>query len=137
VDFSALTANVIGFGTNGSRYPNLEYHNPTRTYAVFEYIVDGTKHYLAVNRGYGYCGDVDEETFSWLVDNCAVEQVQEVYDGGSFPDYHPVPKSYWPVRAIWFGKVKDREKHAGRNRAVQTVDITNRKVRRRDFALET
>jgi len=132
VDHWDLIANVISFGPNGVHSTNPEFHTPERLYAVFEYEVSGTKHYLAINRGYGYCGDLDEEAFAWLMGNCSIDQVVENYDGGHFPGSHPIPKARLPERAIWFGSVKDQEKHDGLKVEVKRVNITQQKIRRRD-----
>jgi hypothetical protein len=132
VDHWDLIANVISFGPNGVQPPNPEFHTSQRLYAVLEYEIGGRKHYLAINRGYGYCGDLDEEAFAWLSENCSIEQIHENYDGGHFPAYHPVPKDRLPHRAIWFGAVKDQKKHEGLKVMVQRVDITQQKIRQRD-----
>jgi hypothetical protein len=129
VDHWDLISNVISFGVGP---PDPEFHTPQRLYAVFEYEISGTKHRLAVNRGYGYCGDLDEEAFAWLSENCSIEQIHENYGGGCFPSYHPVPKHRLPRRAIWFGPVKDQEMHEALKVIVPRVDITKRKIRKRD-----
>src|SRR5262249_22640959 len=100
VDHWDLIANVILF--KGLKPPNPEFHRQQRLYAVFEYEVSGRKHYLAINRGYGYCGDLDAEAFAWLMENCSIEHIHEGYKGGQFPAYHPIPKDRVADRAIWF-----------------------------------
>jgi hypothetical protein len=132
VDHWDLIANVISFSLNGAQPPDPEFHTPQRLYAVFEYEISGKKHYLAINRGYGYCGDLDEAAFVWLLENCVIEHIHENYDGGHFPAYHPVPKDRLSHRAIWFGPVKDQEKHEGLKVMVERVDIAQQKIRRRD-----
>ncbi len=127
VDHWDLIGNVIPFPLGSP-----ELHAPQRLYAVFEYEINGKNHYLAIDRSYGYCGDLDDEAYAWLHDNCFIEQIVENYDGGYFPSYHPVPKNRLPHRAIWFGAVKDPKAHEALRVIVQRVDITQRKIRRRD-----
>jgi hypothetical protein len=132
VDHWDLISNTLAFGPQGLTSPDPELHNPGRLYAVFEYEIGAAKRYLAMDRGYGYCGDLDEDAFSWLCENCIIETVHERYEGGHFPSYHPVPLQCLPSRAIWFGGVRDRGKHDAIKVAVPQVDITRRKVRRKD-----
>jgi hypothetical protein len=131
VDHWDLIANVVSL-EDLLQPPNPEFHTPQRLYAVFEYEVSGRKHYLAIDRGYGYCGDLDEEAFAWLIENCSIKHIHEGYKGGQFPAYHPIPKDRLADRATWFGPVIDQEKHEGLKVAVERVDITQRKSRRRD-----
>jgi hypothetical protein len=132
VDHWDLIANVVTLDPNGPRYPTPERHWPGRLYAVFEFMVSQRKHYLAIDRGYGYCGDLDEEAFNWLMENCSILHFDENYDGGLFPEYHPIPKNRLAERAVWFGAVKDQEKHESLKVTVKQVDITHRKIRRQD-----
>lgn len=132
VDHWDLIANRVSIGSNGLMPPDPEWHFPGRLYAVLEYDVNGRKHYLTLDRGYGYCGDVDEKAFTWLFENCTIENAEENYVGGQFPAYHPIPKGRPADRAIWFGAVKNQDKHASLKVTVPRVDITRRKIRRKD-----
>jgi hypothetical protein len=132
VDHWDLIANVVSLGPKGFRSPDPELSTPKRLYAVLEYDISGRKHYLALNRGYGYCGDLDEEAFAWLLENCIIEQIHENYEGGQFPAYHPVPKNCKARRAIWLGAVRNPNKHAAMRASVRCVDITREKIRRSD-----
>jgi hypothetical protein len=132
VDHWDLVTNNVSAGPNGLMPPDPECHCPGRLYAAFEYEASGRKHYLAVDRGYGYCGDLDESAFAWLCENCTIENLSENYSGGYFPAYHPVPNGRLANRAVWFGGVKDPDRHAALKVTVPPVDITRRKVRRRD-----
>lgn len=132
VDHWDLTANTITLDPNGPKYPNPEFHWPTRLYVVLEFVIGRRKYYLAIDRGYGYCGDLDEEVFNWLMENCSIVQIEEKYVGGLFPAYHPVPRRYLSERAIWFGAVKDQGKHESLKVRVEPVDITHRKIRRQE-----
>ncbi|HTU18959.1 MAG TPA: hypothetical protein VMG10_12940 [Gemmataceae bacterium] len=129
MDHWDLIADTITLDPNGPLRPKPELNWPSRLYVVFEFADNRRKHYLALDRGYGYCGDLDEEAFAWLMENCSIEQVFEDYIGGQFPAYHPVPKDCLRARAIWFGAVKDQQKHEGLKVTVQRVDITHRKIR--------
>jgi len=132
VDHWDLIVNNLAIGPNGIVTPDPEWHNPGRLYVALEYNVDGRKHHLALDRSYGYCGDLDEEAFAWLCENCMIENAHENYDGGHCPAYHPIPKGRLADRAIWFGAVKDPGRHASLKATVPRVDITRRKIRRRD-----
>lgn len=125
VDHWDLIANVISLGRP-------ELHSPDRVYAVFEYNIGESKHFLAVDRSYIYCGDLDEEVVDWLRENCEVIQEVENYSGGHFPDYHPVPKSRCADKATWFGPVKDRAQHQGMMADVKRIEISDRKIRKKD-----
>jgi hypothetical protein len=132
VDHWDLIGNVVTPGPNGLTPPNPEFSSPQRLYVVLEYELNGRDHYAALNRGYGYCGDLDQEAFAWLSENCSIEQIQENYDGGLFPAYHPVPKDRCARRAIWFGAVVNPAQHPEMKVVVRRVDITGRKIRRID-----
>jgi len=132
VDHWDLIGNLLSPGPNGLQPPDPEFSRPQRLYVVLEYEINGSNHYVALNRGYGYCGDLDREAFAWLLENCSIEQIQENFDGGHFPAHHPISKDRCARRAIWFGTVLSPRQHAGIQVVVRPVDITHRKIRRGD-----
>lgn len=134
VDYWDLIANKLSLSSNQELViPETELHSLDRIYVVLEYTFQGRKCYLALNRGYAYCGDLTHQAFAWLVNNCHIEDIAEGYSGGHFPAYHPVPRACHADRAIWLGRVKDHEKYKHLKVQARRVDITQRKIRKRDY----
>lgn len=136
VDYWDLIANRLTLSSNqgdqGRGRSEIELHSLRRIYVILEYTFQDRKRYLALNRGYSYCGDLTSRAFKWLEENCHIEDIAEGYDGGHFPTYHPVPRDRRADRAIWLGRVKDHEKYEHLKVSVERVDITQRKIRKSD-----
>jgi hypothetical protein len=129
VDHWSLIASIVTFGPKGLQFPDPEFHHPDRVYHLCEYEIEGKLHYLAFNRGYGYCGDLDEKAFNWLVRNCEIIDYCEGGSGGIFPEYHFIQKDHVALRGYWLGPVRRHEQFAALKRDVKLVEITQMKIR--------
>ena len=86
---------------------------------------------MAFYRGYGYCGDLDQTAFDWLVGNCKITHQREenLDDIGQFPAYHQIGNRHKPRRGTWFDAIRDLAVHRDLVVDVQAVDIAQRKIR--------
>lgn len=86
-------------------------------YHVCEYEVSGQRCGLAFDRGYTYCGDLDQPALEWLLANCEIvqkrkgsgpiEQSDSTMVKDRFYRYHPIARSHVSVFDYWFGPVKN------------------------------
>jgi hypothetical protein len=95
-----------------------------------EYVIGTSRHFVAFDRGYGYCGDLDQTAFDWLIHNCEItHQREENLDGTHVPAYHPIGNRHKPRRGTWFNAIRDVAVHKDLVVDVQPVDIASRKIR--------
>lgn len=127
-----LIANKILFEDGLKKYPEREHHYPGKLYTIFEYTVANKKHYLGTDRGYHYCGDLDQKAFDWIIKNCQIEQVIENYIGGHFPSYHRIPQDHIPDKVFWLGLIKNHKQYEKMKIFTPQVDITDSKIRKSD-----
>jgi len=127
-----LIANLVQLKDGLKKYSEPELHTPGKLYTIFEYTVANKKRYLGTDRGYHYCGDLDQEAFDWIIENCQIEQIEENYIGGYFPSYHRIPQDHIPNRVIWLGLVKNHKQYEKMKISTPQTDITNSKIRKSD-----
>lgn len=89
-------------------------------YLVCAYQIAGQRCGLAFDRGYSYCGDLDQPALEWLLENCEIleerkgggpiEQSDSTIVKDRFYRYHPIAKSHSSVTDYWFGRIKNPNK---------------------------
>ncbi|MHB1035328.1 MAG: hypothetical protein ACYC35_11330 [Pirellulales bacterium] len=87
-------------------------------YHLKQYEVNGICRALAFDRGYVYCGDLDNAAFEWLINNCEVtesrggrgptEQTDSTMVKDRFYRYHPIASRMASETDYWIGPVKNR-----------------------------
>lgn len=87
-------------------------------YHLKQYDVHGIRCALAFDRGYVYCGDLDNGAFEWLINNCEVtqfrngcgpiEQTDSTMVKDRFYRYHPVASTMCSETDYWIGPVKNQ-----------------------------
>ncbi len=85
-------------------------------YHLQQYDVHGVRCALAFDRGYVYCGDLDNAAFEWLTENCEVTesragcgpivQTDKTMTKDRFYRHHPIASKMPSERDYWIGPVK-------------------------------
>lgn len=88
-------------------------------YHLSEYNVQGQRCALAFDRGYTYCGDLDESALDWLLLNCEIverrsgtgpiEQSPTTMVKDRFYRYHPIASCNPSSTDYWLGPVKNTD----------------------------
>ena len=111
---------------------------PGRIYHLLVYENHGRTSVLALDRGYAYCGDLDESAYQWLTQNCRIRAWQEPHEHGfwagalaeSSPEkdhifrIHPATQAGPPTKGIFIDEVLDPTAHRHMWVSMPPLDLT-------------